>query len=252
MAVLRRPDTTVAYEVTGEGPALLLTPGFGATQRMWAPNLPALSADHRVVTWDVRGHGASGSPEDPAGYRPSAALGDMVALLDHLGIERVTPAGHSLGGFLSLELALAHPERIDRLVLVDTGPGYRRDDSRAGWNRLAERFATNVEARGVAGLGASDELGAADHSDPQGLILAARHLLTQHDGHVIEGLATIVAPTLVIVGGDDTNFLAGSAYMAAKIPGARLVTIAGAGHTPNLTHRAEFEREVLAFLREPV
>ena len=73
-------------------------------------------------------------------------------------------------------------------------------------------------------------------------------MLTQADGHVIDGLPSIACPTLVIVGERDRPFLAGSEYMAAKIPGARLAIIDGAGHAPPVTHPAEFLAELREFL----
>ena len=80
------------------------------------------------------------------------------------------------------------------------------------------------------------------HRDATGLIRAARGILTQFDGQVIESLPGIAVPTLVIVGEDDTPFLDGSRYMAAKIPGAELAVIPDAGHAPNISNPAEFER----------
>jgi pimeloyl-ACP methyl ester carboxylesterase len=140
--------------------------------------------------------------------------------------------GHSLGGFLSLAFHLAHPERVAGLVLVDTGPGYRKDDARAGWNRMVEGRAREFEARGR-----------------HGLAHAARGILAQRDGRVIESLPQIRVPTLVIVGEKDETFLAGSHYMAEKIPGAKLEVIEGAGHSPQETHSSEVLRVMDAFLR---
>ena len=118
------------------------------------------------------------------------------------------------------------------LVLVDTGPGYRKDDARAGWNRMVEERARAFEARGALGLA---------H--------AARGILAQRDGSVTESLPSIRVPTLVIVGADDKAFLAGSRYMAERIPGAQLEVIEGAGHSPQETHPDEVLRAVTSYLR---
>ena len=80
------------------------------------------------------------------------------------------------------------------------------------------------------------------------MMLTAEGVLKQHDGSVIESLPTIDVPTLVVVGENDKPFRGGSSYMAGKIPGARLVVIDGAGHSPNVTHADAFEGAVLEFL----
>ena len=243
-----RDGVHVHYEVAGHGPVLLLTHGFTASGHMFAGNVPALAAHHTVITWDMRGHGRSDSPTALDAYSPELSVGDMAAILDAVGVERAVIAGHSLGGFLSLAFHLAHPQRVAGLVLIDTGPGYRSDRSRAGWNRMAEQYAVDFEQRGLDALGGSAEVDASVHRDASGLIRTARRVLAQRDAAVLESLPTIAVPTLVIVGEDDTAFLDGSRYMAAKIPGARLEVIQGAGHAPNIARPEEFERIVGEFL----
>lgn len=236
------------YEVTGSGPALLITHGFGASSAMFAGNVPVLARGHTVISYDQRGHGASDYPRDPARYTMELALGDMAALLDAVQADRAVLMGHSLGGFLSLAFVLAHPERVAGLVLVDTGPGYRNAEARSHWNDMAERYAKNLDKHGLAGLPPSEEVSADVHRDATGLALSARGVLIQRDATVIESLPAISVPTLVIVGEDDVGFLDGSRYMAAKIPGAELVVVEGAGHAPNITRPAAFEAAVVDFL----
>jgi pimeloyl-ACP methyl ester carboxylesterase len=239
-------------EIVGSGPAVLLTHGFAASSHMYAATVAGLSGDHMMITWDIRGHGQSDSPLDPVEYSVAASLADMSSILDAAGAERGVLVGHSLGGYLSLEFVLAHPERVDALVLVDTGPGYRNDQGRQAWNEMAERYAADLDERGLDGLPASAELDAGAHRSAEGLALAARGILRQRDGHVLEALPTITAPTLVVVGERDEPFLAGSRYMAAKIPRARLAVIDGAGHAPPVTHPDAFNAELRAFLGETV
>lgn len=250
MPMLTRPCGDISYQVTGSGQPVLLSHGYGATSAMFGPNLAALSARHRVVTWDLRGHGASQSPSDPACYAAENAIADMAAILDELGIHRAVLGGHSLGGYLSLAFTLAFPDRVAGLILIDTGPGFRNDEARDGWNQRAEGTAARLAARGVAAVGSSSELHAGGHSDVTGLILAARGTLTQHDARVIEGLPSIGVPALVVVGADDTHFLAAADYMAGKIPAARKVVIPGAGHAPNIDRPDEFNAGLSPFLDE--
>jgi pimeloyl-ACP methyl ester carboxylesterase len=234
MSVLDRDAVRIHFEIAGSGPALLLTHGFTGSSADFAKNVVALARTHKVIVWDIRGHGQSDCPADPAAYSVPLAVADMAALLDRAGAERTLLAGHSLGGFLSLEFYLAHRARVAGLILIDTGPGYRRDAPRAGWNERAERIARDFEAKGgVRALG---------------LARAARGILAQHDGRVLESLPAIAVPTLIVVGERDTAFLAGSRYMAEKIPGAVLEVISTAGHSPNAEQPEAFDRVVSRFL----
>jgi pimeloyl-ACP methyl ester carboxylesterase len=251
MPVLERPAGNIHYQVTGSGgPGLLLSHGFGATSAMFAGNVAALAATHRVLTWDLRGHGGSDYPADPESYSGANALADMAALLAELGLDRAVLGGHSLGGYLSLQFSLMFPDRVSGLVLIDTGPGFRNDAARDGWNAQAHRTAARLDERGLAGLGGSPELHDGEHRDATGLVNAARNTLTQQDAHVIDGLPLIAVPTLVIVGADDKPFLGAADYMTAKIPGARKVVIPAAGHAPNVSQPDIFDTEVGRFLRE--
>jgi pimeloyl-ACP methyl ester carboxylesterase len=197
----------------------------------------------------VRGHGRSDYPTDQSEYSIPHTVGDMAAILDAVGAPQAILVGHSMGGYLSLEFQLRHPERVAGLVLVGTGPGFRKDEARNGWNDICERYATNFESRGIEGLPKTEEVDPAAHRGVDGLIRAARGILRQHDSGVLDHLPQIDVPVLIIVGEKDKPFLAGSEYMATKIPNARHVVIAGAPHAPMLTHTTEFVSELEKFLR---
>lgn len=249
MPVLTRPGGNIRYHVSGSGrPAVLLSHGYGATSAMFSKNLTAISAHNELITWDLPGHGDSDYPADPDRYRAATVLADMAALLDELAIDRAILGGHSLGGYLSLDFALAHPDRVAGLILIDTGPGFRNDAARADWNRRASATADQLESAGLQALGGSAELHAGQHRDASGLVLAARHTLTQQDSHVLDGLPRIAVPALVIVGADDTPFLPAADYLTAKILRARKVVIPSAGHAPNVTAPDLVNAELRAFL----
>jgi pimeloyl-ACP methyl ester carboxylesterase len=235
-------------EVTGEGPAVLLTHGFAASSHMFATTAPALATDHTVIVWDMPGHGRSEASDDTTEYSVPRFVDEMLHLVDEAGAERAVFLGHSLGGYLSLELVLAHPDRARGLVLVDTGPGYRNDQARDGWNRMATRYAEDLETKGLAGVPGGEELSASAHSSATGLAIGARQVLTQQDSHVIDGLPSIEVPTLVVVGDEDEPFLKGSHYMASKIPNATIAVIQGSGHAPPVSHSDEFNTVLRTFL----
>jgi len=227
---------------------VLLTHGYGATSRMWDPQIRALADNRRVIAWDVRGHGASDSPDDPTAYSEAASVGDMAAILDACGVETAVVGGLSLGGYLSLAFHLAHPGRVRALALFDTGPGYRNEEGRKRWNAMAESHARALEQRGITALGAGTEVAAGEHRSARGLALAARGILAQHDARVIDALPKVQVPTLVLWGERDEAFVKPGEYLAAKIPGARRVVVAGAGHAANLDRPAEFNAALTQFL----
>jgi pimeloyl-ACP methyl ester carboxylesterase len=250
MPMLTRDDgVSVYYEVHGEGPVVLLTHGYSATSQMWAGQVEALSKGHKLVTWDMRGHGKSDYPEDQGLYSEAATVADMAAILDAVGAKTAVVGGLSLGGYMSLAFHRTHPERVEALLIIDTGPGFKKDEAREGWNANALKTAERYEREGLALLeGGSAERRTAQHRDATGLSRAARGMLAQRNARVIEHLPEIAVPSIVVVGADDTPFLAASDYMAAKIPGAKKVVIENAGHAANIDQPAAFNAAILGFL----
>jgi pimeloyl-ACP methyl ester carboxylesterase len=251
MASARLNGIEIEYEESGNGPALLLSHGYGATYRMWDGQRAALRDRYRVIAWSMRGHGRTESPDDADQYSEDLTVADMRALLDHCGVERAVVGGLSLGGYMSLAFYLRHSDRVRALVICDSGPGYRNAAARTEWNERAHRRAQAFEARGLGELAARSREardGAAHHSSAQGLAHAARGMLARRDARVIDGLPSIGVPTLIVVGDRDEPFLAPCQYMAKKIPGARLEIIADAGHASNLDQPAIFNRVVGDFM----
>jgi pimeloyl-ACP methyl ester carboxylesterase len=247
MSYLERDGVRLRYDVDGNGSPTLLTHGFAASSGMFAANVPALARDHTVLTWDLIGHGDSDYPAAAEAYSVPRCVADMAALLDTVGADRAIVGGHSLGGYLSLEFRLAHPDRVAGLVLIDSGPGFRSEARRAAWNELAERSARGFTDRGLRALSDSEELSAAAHRDASGLVLVARNILVQRDARVLESLGSVAVPTLILVGEHDASFLAGARYMADTIPGARLEVIADAGHAPNVSQPTRVDELLSTF-----
>jgi pimeloyl-ACP methyl ester carboxylesterase len=250
MPRFERDGVQLYYEAHGEGPALLLTHGFSATCQMWKGQIDALAPHFNVITWDMRGHGQSDYPEDLSAYSEEATVADMAALLDRVGARSAVIGGLSLGGYMSLAFHRAYPERTRALLIIDTGPGYKNSEARAGWNANALARAERYEREGLGDLAAaSAEVREAHHRDATGLARAARGMLTQRDPRVIESLPDIRVPSLIIVGENDTPFLAASDYMAAKIPGAKKVVIPNAGHAANIDNPEAFNAALTGFLK---
>jgi pimeloyl-ACP methyl ester carboxylesterase len=249
MPKLNRDGVKIHYEVFGSGPTLLLTHGYSSTSEMWQGQIEALSKHHQLVLWDMRGHGRSDYPDDPAAYSEASTIADMAALLDEVGARTAIVGGLSLGGYMSLAFYRAHPARVAALLIIDTGPGFKKDDAREAWNRRAYDTGDRFEREGLEVLkSAGPERSGVSHRDATGLARAARGMLTQRDGRVIELLPDIKVPSLVVVGADDTPFLAATDYMAAKIPGAQKAVIPAAGHAVNIDQPQAFIDAVLPFL----
>ncbi|HEV2649663.1 MAG TPA: alpha/beta fold hydrolase [Rhizomicrobium sp.] len=249
MAMLARNGVNLYYETHGEGPVILLTHGYSATSQMWQGQIAPLSAKHKLVIWDMRGHGQSDYPDDQAAYSESETVADMAALLDHVGAKQAIVGGLSLGGYMSLAFNATHPERVKALLIIDTGPGFKKDEARDGWNATSLKTAERYEKEGLGRLGqASAERATARHRDAVGLAKAARGMLTQKNARVIESLPNIKVPSLVVVGAKDTPFLAAADYMTAKIPGAEKAVIPDAGHAANIDQPAAFNAALDHFL----
>lgn len=216
--------------VDGEdGVTVVLTHGWGATAHMWEPQVAALAPHVRVVTWDLRGHGRSESPDDPSAYSHDIALDDLDALVG----DRAILVGHSLGGQLSLSFALRHPDRVLGLGLLSTGPGYRDPAGRDAWNATIERQARALEKRGMDALPAGPEMHGDLHTSPVALAHAIRGFVKQHDSEIMDGTPSITVPTLVLVGAKDRGFLAAADWFEKRLSNAWKVVVPDAGHGVN-------------------
>lgn len=250
MPKLKRPDgVDIHYEVHGSGPVILLTHGYSSTAQMWSGQIEPLSKEHTLVLWDMRGHGQSDYPEDDALYSEAATVADMSAILDAVGAKSAIVGGLSLGGYMSLAFYRDHPERVEALLIIDTGPGFKKDEAREAWNTTAMKTAQRWEEQGLALLQSfSPERRNANHRSAEGLARAGRRMLTQRDSSVISLLPEIKVPSLVVVGSEDAPFLAAADYMAARIPGAQKVVIQNAGHAANIDQPTAFNAAVEGFL----
>jgi 3-oxoadipate enol-lactonase len=235
---------TVAFVDAGTGPPVVFLHGLGGTSTSWAADVDALSSRFRCIAWDAPGYGDSPPAAAPLTF--AALAGEVVAMLDALGLARASLVGLSLGGMVAQHAALLHPERVDRLVLMATSPrfgfdGTRPDEWRAA--RLAPLDAGEEPAdfaaavlRGVAGPRISDAALAAQIAAmariPAAGLRAMIECLVTHD--TLDRLPEVHAPTLVLVGADDDETPPSYAReIAERVPGARLEVVPGAGHLLN-------------------
>lgn len=120
MPTVQLRDIVTYYEEHGSGPPLVLIMGMSGDLQGWARQVRALSRHFRVITFDNRGAGRTSAPDKP--YSIAGMAGDTASLMDHLEIKKAHVLGWSMGGMIAQELAIAEPGRVDRLVLLATGP----------------------------------------------------------------------------------------------------------------------------------
>ncbi len=258
----------VSYlDVTGPGPAasartLVLLHAFPLAADMWRPQLEVVPPGWRFVAPDLRGFGQSqvGDPSFPASMEGYAR--DVVALVDHLRLDRVVVGGLSMGGYVAFALLAAAPERVGGLVLADTRP--EADDEAARANR--DQMAATLAAGGPQAVFERVQgalVGSTTGESRPDVVQAVRRLVLAQPADAIRlaihGLKArrdstpllpgIACPTLVVVGDEDqiTNVDV-ARRMHARIPGAELAVIEKAGHLSNLEQPEAFSRVLAAFL----
>jgi pimeloyl-ACP methyl ester carboxylesterase len=228
------------------------------SREMFAPQLERFGERYRCVVWDERGHGNTGDVTAPFTYWDSAE--DLVAVLRAAGIERATLVGHSQGGYLSLRAALAHPEIVEALILIDTQSRTEDPETAAYYGQLIEGWlAEGMDdelAATIAGIILGQGYADAERwtqrwkqVSPENLQQIMATLAGRDD--ITDRLGEITAPALVIHGEQDAAIpLDRARELARRIPNAELVTIPGAGHAANLTHPDEVNRHIERFLAE--
>lgn len=141
-------DIELDYEDHGQGHVLLLLHGLGSTKKDWDAQVPFFSKTHRVIAVDLRGHGASTKPQDA--YSVELMTEDVKQLLDQLNIKKATIVGFSMGGAVAFEMAANHPEYLDNLVIVNSGPDFNNMGN-IGEDLLNNRTVF-LETKGLAAL----------------------------------------------------------------------------------------------------
>ena len=244
-----------------DGPAILLSSGLGGSGSYWQPNLSALGAGHRVITYDHRGTGRSDA-HVPGDLTVEAMAADVIALMDAIGLESCTFIGHALGGHIGLALALSAPERLERLVVIN------------GWAKLDPHTARCFDTR-LALLkdsGPRAYLHAqplflfppqwiSDHHDRlqdeeedmlahfPGVEMIQRRVAAVRRFNIAGRLDEIRVPTLLVASDDDMLVPpSASEKLAAGIPGAQFARMAAGAHACNVTRAEHFNLWLLDWL----
>lgn len=245
MPELDRGGWALRYEVAGDGEELVaLTHGFGATAETWRMQVPALvEAGYRVLTWDLRSHGRSGSPDEPITIHTLAD--DLAALVRTVG-GPVHALGHSAGGVITMQFALDHPELVRSLVLVGTA-----SEANAKAHAWYESLAATAETEGGEAL--LKKLGSRDPADappePIGFAKISRAMGNLHLAPLTSALEAVRCPTFVIVGEKDFLGVGGSVIISRRIAGARLEIVPGGVHALFHKDPAGFNARLVDFLR---
>jgi 3-oxoadipate enol-lactonase len=261
----RNGPVGIAYDVRGRGRPLVLVQGVGVGRWGWEPVADRLARRFQVITIDNRGIGDSDTP--PGHFTTRAMAQDVLAVLDHAGIQRASVLGTSLGGMIAQELALAHPERVDRLVLVATlpgGPHSRPMPLGTTYLFAAAPFLTS-KARLQQFVGntlgpatrrrrpkVAERLAAAKLAHPQAEPAWRAQLTAGMLFNPLGRQRRIDQPTLVVQGTADRVVDPGNAgVLAGLLPNARVEHFVGAGHLLYWEQPRRFARLVSRFLAGP-
>jgi len=218
-------STRLHVVTRGSGAPIVFLHGMGTSAATWNRCMELLEDRFTVVAPDLLGHGDSPVPDDPAEYTRDRTLVDVDDIVADLA-EPPVLVGHSLGGYLALAYAATRPDAARGVVVLNTGPGYRDDAKREEWNARSRR---NAHRFGVPEQVTTMNL--------------------QEDSVVMDRLAEMVTPTLVLAGGDDRDEYTGAGrYLERKMPDARLVVVDGGGHSMHEdTHAAEVAGLIAVF-----
>jgi 3-oxoadipate enol-lactonase len=243
--VLIAGGTSLSFDVVGAGPDVVLLHAGIADSRMWAGTVDALSDSYRVITYDQRGFGRS----QPAPIAPFHPMDDVVAILDHLAVDRFSVIGCSMGGTLAVDLAVQYPNRVQALVPVAAGVSGLPESNDAlepKYEQLGEAMTSgDLERFGQIALDIWAPVTANDPSDDRiraqllenraGMI--AWFTLAQSGSPAYPHLGDITAPTLVVVGEQDSaDCLRACHTIATQVLGAQIETLPGLDH--NVPERA--------------
>jgi 3-oxoadipate enol-lactonase len=252
----------IGYDLVGSGTPVVLLHGYPFNRTMWAEQIEVLSARHRVLAPDLRGHGETSVTSEPATMEEMAK--DVSGLMEKLNISRAAVCGLSMGGYVALALYRMFPLRARALVLADTRAGADTEEARAN-REVQARKALDEGMAGIADTMLPKLLAPSTvaknpavvarvremilKTKPEGAAAALRGMAQRRDQTSF--LSRVVAAALIVVGREDMiTPLAESELMRKEIGGSRLEVIEGAGHVSNLEQPEKFNSVLTKFLRD--
>lgn len=256
------------YEEVGQGTPILFVHEFASDYRGWEPQMRAFGQRYRCITYSARGYTPSDVPADPNVYSYKHVMRDVVAVLDHLKIDKAHLIGLSMGGYTSLQVALNHPGRVRSLVLAGTGSGSERwytEEFHKHSRELGDQFEREGSAAVAKTYGMSPSRVPFLIKDPRGFAEFSRQL-AEHDAQGsantsrgFQGarpslydfeseIKKLDIPALIIVGDEDDRCIEPSLFLKQTIPASGLVTFPKTGHVVNLEEPALFNQVVGDFL----
>lgn len=256
MPIVELADVQLYYEEYGQGDVIVFTHGNSLFHGQWQPQVDEFAKTHRVIVWDVRGHGKSTLP--PGEVDPESFSRDLIGLLDALKIKTAVLCGLSMGGHISLQAAVRYPERVRALVLIGapfTNSFNWFEKLTVPINLLSVRLmplemTAKLTADAVSKITPATrsvvEQGFGFMTHEQFLRQWAGNLRleTKHDLHKVQ------CPTLILHGEKDALVARQQKALAEGIAGAQLRTIPGAGHLTNLDNPQAVNEYMRAFLRQ--
>lgn len=248
MATFDSGGVRIAYDEQGSGQPVVLVHGFAASRELnWrAPGWYDLlaGAGYRVIGLDCRGHGESEKLHDPDGYGQDAMSGDVLRLMDTVGVERARLMGYSMGAMISARLLLDHPDRFERVVLAGVGASLlepRADSGAVAAALEADDPESITDVRGRAFRAFADQ----SKNDRRALAACMRRRRQPIDR---AALGEVELPVLVVAGDEDV-LVGDPTALAAAIPGARAVVVPGRDHLTAVGDRV-YKDAVLEFFAE--
>ena len=245
----------LAHDVAGTGSAVLLLHSGVANREMWQPQWDALAARHRVIRCDFRAYG-----ETPVPTSSWSDVDDVLALLDHLGVQTAAVVGSSYGGAVALELASVAPQRVSQLVLLCPAGDVEATADIEEFARAERELVAAGDLEGATALNVRTWLGpeASDEAREQVTGWQRHTFAVQSDApddigpqHVDVDPTQVAVPTTVVTSGHDLDYMRAVAHdLSARQPDARLVELPWAGHLPSLERPDEVTDLLLAELAD--
>jgi proline iminopeptidase len=265
---LARDNVRLHYEEVGSGTPLVFVHEFAGDWRAWEPQMRFFARRYRCVTFSFRGYHPSDVPEQPEAYGYEKFRDDVIAVMDHLKIDKAHICGLSMGGYATLNVGMTYPQRALSLALCGTGTGSERALQKE-FREGAEATAKEYDTIGSSGVANTYGMGPArvpfEVKDPRGY----KEFYDQFASHSAKGAANtlrgyqvnrpsvydfevevkkITVPTLIITGDEDDPCIEPSVWLKKQIATSGLAVFPKSGHTVNIEEPALFNQTLGDFL----